>query len=322
MLHATLIMAHKNKPQLIRLIKAISCPEIHVFVHLDKNWNLTETDLKEIQDTANNVYVIDKRIHGELDKWSLVQIAINLYKYALKKEQELKTTYNYFMLLSGQDYPIKSKQYILDFLSSQYPKPLIDIETFEENDYVRRKFVNTYQDIILDEYQTKYKNKHLVRKIKSLLPVLINRHNAKRNITPATRLTKLGIKMGIGSAWWILPREVIIFLEDFIKYNKKGMRILKKTITPEEHFFQGIVLTSPYANLVIENDDIYTKGDQQCMTYANFVTPTKPFRGHPHDILVEDFERIINKKALFARKFNIDTDSEVLDMIDAKILNQ
>lgn len=36
-LHAVLIMAHKNKEQLIRLIKSLSVEEMDVYVHLDKN---------------------------------------------------------------------------------------------------------------------------------------------------------------------------------------------------------------------------------------------------------------------------------------------
>ena len=40
MKHASLIMAHKNKEQLIRLIKAVSTDNIEVFVHLDKKWKL------------------------------------------------------------------------------------------------------------------------------------------------------------------------------------------------------------------------------------------------------------------------------------------
>lgn len=37
MKHAALIMAHKNKEQLIRLIKAIATDNIGIFFHLDKN---------------------------------------------------------------------------------------------------------------------------------------------------------------------------------------------------------------------------------------------------------------------------------------------
>ncbi len=60
----------------------------------------------------------------------------------------------------------------------------------------------------------------------------------------------------------------------------------------------------------------YEKGDLPRMTYSNFTTPERGFRGHPHIILTEDFERIKNKKHLFARKFDMNIDSKVLDMFD------
>mgnify|MGYP003571258115 CR=1 FL=1 len=88
MLHAALIMAHKNKEQLIRLIKKISCPQIHVFVHLDKKWNLSKDDISEISDCAENVFICKKRIHGVLDRWSLPQISLNLIDEALKAEKK------------------------------------------------------------------------------------------------------------------------------------------------------------------------------------------------------------------------------------------
>lgn len=66
-------------------------------------------------------------------------------------------------------------------------------------------------------------------------------------------------------------------------------------------------------------DSIYEEKDQKCMTYANFITPTKSFRGHPHIITIDDFDRLINKKQLFARKFDMNIDSVILDKIDEYI---
>jgi hypothetical protein len=77
-----------------------------------------------------------------------------------------------------------------------------------------------------------------------------------------------------------------------------------------------MTMASPLANRVLENDEIYESGDQACMTYANFITPKKSFCGHPHVITIDDFERIMSKKQLFARKFDLNVDGQVMDMID------
>ena len=54
MKHAALIMAHKNKGQLIRLIKSVSTENIDVFVHLDRKWKLGKNEIAEIE----NIFAI------------------------------------------------------------------------------------------------------------------------------------------------------------------------------------------------------------------------------------------------------------------------
>ena len=127
----------------------------------------------------------------------------------------------------------------------------------------------------------------------------------------------------------ILIQSVLIFKLFFCyfsnfaikKKNKKSIRQLKRAWTPDENFFQTLAMNSEQANLIIENDPIFDneKGDFQAMTYCNFITPTKSFRGHPHIITVEDYERIMAKKALYARKFDSTQDITVMDQIDYQI---
>jgi hypothetical protein len=88
MKHAVLIMAHKNKNQLIRLIQSLSCDSFDFFIHPDARWNLSEQDLCEIQDCADNVHITSKRIHGELDHWSLPQISLNLIDDAIEYQNK------------------------------------------------------------------------------------------------------------------------------------------------------------------------------------------------------------------------------------------
>lgn len=258
-------------------------------------------------------------MHGELDKWSLVQITLNLIESALENEKQNGIEYKYFMLLSGQDYPIKKKEYILNFLEKQYPKPLIDIcEICKIDSWGGKKFLHVSTLNKIDAVYKKHP-KGLLRKIK-VAPLVIKQRFLEKFIkTPFEKLDDLGLTLSIGSAWWILPREIITFTENFVKTNKKAVKIYKKTWTPEETFFQTMVVNHELYKLYDEKDEIFEKGDQKCMTFANFFTPTKGFRGHPHDILTEDFDRIMAKKQLFARKFNMDVDAKVLDMIDEAI---
>lgn len=320
MKHAVLIMAHKNAGQLKRLIKTIVSESIDVFVHLDKKWALKKDEIKEIENCAENVYVLKKRIHGVLDRFSLPQIELNLIKSALKKEKTNGEKYNYFILLSGQDYPIKSREYIKEFLDKQYPKPLIDYDPAVIGNWVWGKYQLTKWENKITDIQSRRK-KGLIRSVCVGFCVLAYKVEKFFRGIPWDKLQKNDIKIYGGTQWWILPHGVIDYVNKEIKKNKKVIKQLKRAWTPEENFFQTLALNSPFADYIIENDEIFDKGSGsfKAMTYCNFSTPTKPFRGHPHVITVEDYDRIIVKKALFARKFDDTVDKEVLDLVDNNI---
>ena len=320
MKHAALIMAHKNKHQLIRLIKAVSTDNIDVFVHLDKKWKLSKSEISEKENASRNVFVVKKRIHGVLDKFSLPQIEINMIDAAVRHEKQADIKYGYFILLSGQDYPIKSKEYIQNFLDEQYPKPLIDYDPAVKGNWVWGKYQLTKWSNKIDEIQ-KHKKKGLIRSIRVGFYLLCYKTEKLFRGIPWDKLQKTDIKLYGGSQWWILPHGVIDYVIEQIKNNKKAVRELKRAWTPDENFFQTLSMNSEYKKYVVENDETFTVGDQKSMTYCNFRTPTKGFCGHPHIICVEDFDRIMAKKALFARKFDDTVDGKALDMIDASINN-
>ena len=317
MKHAVLIMAHKNKEQLIRLIRTIACENFDIFVHPDANWELSEKDLKDIETCAENVHLAKKRIHGELDHWSLVQITLNLIDVALQLEKETGINFSYFLLLSGQDYPIKNNDYILSVLESQYPKPLISVDSYEDEEWVRRKFQLVRWSIKMDEINAKSETE-VLRKIQIAPYAIAERIERRFYGTPDERVKRFGLRLYAGSAWWILPHGVIDYINSVRRENPKFMKEYARTLTPEETFFQTMTMNSEYSKYYTPNDEIYDYGygDQQCMTYADFYSEKKTFRGHPYEIICEDFDRIMAKKALFARKFDVNVDEKVLDMID------
>lgn len=325
MKHAVMIMAHKNKEQLIRLIKSLSCESFDIFVHPDKNWQLSNKDLSDIKNCSSNVFLCTKRIHGELDSWSLVSIVLNMIDDAAENEQKTGKEYSYFLLLSGQDYPIKPKKYILSFLEKQYPFPLIHIESYKDEYWVRSKFMLVRWLNKVEEIHKSMKP-GLLRKLRVFPLTLAEKLEQKLYGSPYERLKKYNLNIHGGSAWWILPHGLIDYINEVRKNKPKLIKEYSRTHTPEETFFQTMTMTSPFSEYLKDGyPPIYDnseRGDMPCMTYANFITPKNGFCGHPHIITTEDFDRIMGKKALFARKFDINADSKVLDMIDKVIKNE
>lgn len=120
---AAMIMCHKNLEQVHRLVQALSHPEIDIFVHIDQK--CTE-DYQITRANSGALYFVENRISGYLDDRSLIDITLSMIKLAKSVEEKKCKHYEYFMLLSGQDYPIRDMSFIVKSLGKSYPTPFID----------------------------------------------------------------------------------------------------------------------------------------------------------------------------------------------------
>lgn len=309
MKNAILIIAHKNKNQLKRLIRVLDDEELDVFVHLDKKSKLSSSDIDELKLVSSNVCILDKRLSGFLDTWSLCQITIELAKKAIEKN----SNYSYFILLSGQDYPIKPIKYIKKYLKEMYPKPIIDCTPMKKDNWIYSGFkwirIHPYYRVVEKMTHNKVLRKFLLMPI-YFIQILITFIMK----SPYKRLKKLKCELYGGSAWWILPREIILDCIKEVENNSKIVKAFKLKNTPEETFFQTMSMKSKYKNMIDLNkpDAIL----QNCMTYAYFFDNNHKPTGHPYIFNAGNFDMLKNRKELFARKFDMDIDNEILNLID------
>ena len=140
-------------------------------------------------------------------------------------------------------------------------------------------------------------------------------HNPKR------KLDKLGVEIYGGSAWWILPDEIMEYAYSEYEKNDKYIRVLSKTKTPEETFFQIMAMRSPLAYAVEVNPEDMVL--QNCKTYAYFFGDNKPFKFHPYEFTMDDIELLKEKSktCYFARKFDTSVDEDIFDYVDNELLN-
>jgi hypothetical protein len=313
---AVLLLVHKNANQVIRLIKALDNEMIDVFIHIDSKWDISSDEYEKLKN-FENVYVMNKRISTELDTYSLVEATICLMDLCKNTEKENGIHYGYFALMSGQDYPIKNNNFILSFLASSYPKPLIDCTPYDINNWVYHKFSNLPSKIKCNNYINKHLNRGLLRKAIKL-PIFVYYAIIQLFITPHAELKRTNVIYG-GSAWWILPDLVVDYILNRVSDEEDELiNLLKTTHTPEETFFQIMTMQSPLAPMVEVNQKDMVA--QNCMTYAYFSDIDKPSQGHPYIFTSNEFEKILNLPHLFARKFDETVDDKILEMIDKLIL--
>ena len=112
-----------------------------------------------------------------------------------------------------------------------------------------------------------------------------------------------------GSQWWTLSSDCIEWVVNFIKDNPRLVNYFRYTFIPDELFFHTIIMNSPFKDSVMNEN----------LRYIDFS------RGNPNPPAVlhsEDFDDLPNdSNMLFARKFDIQRDSKILDLIDQKIIN-
>lgn len=317
-------MAHKNIEQLARLIDFFGRIKFDIFVHLDKKWKeINPCDVYNHVKDKNGIYFTNKRISGTLFDFSLIEITLLL----TDKAHEIDCKYGYFILLSGQDYPIKSCNYIANFLDKHYPVPFIDLFGYQlsENDlegsgdWIYRTFFKKIRFGKAQNLLYTHIRNDLLRNIIKVPIYCIESIITMISGSPRDQLTKLQMDMYCGSAWWILPDYIIYGIRDCVEKKNKLVDIVKNITTPEEVFFQ-IMLVHIWQSQRNQSDLVYGP----CMTGANFNNAGKNSEssGHPFTYSDDDFDYIAQLPLLFTRKFDLETNEKILDMIDTILLEK
>lgn len=278
---AYIILAHKYPEQLVRLITKLDAEQTSFWVHIDKKTSKkTYQAIVSQLNNKSNVYLL-KRQNVYWGDFSQVGATYN----GIKEIIQTNISFDYVKLLSGQDYPIKSRIKIESLLKKSNKKSFIQ-----------------YFPLPYDKWEGGEKNGGLDRLTYFYLRIFNNRYQL-----PFQRKFPKSFKPFAGSAYWFLSQECAEYVHLFVQQNPAFVNFFKNVTFSDESFFQTIILNSPFKENVI-NDDL---------TYADWL------RDSPHpEVLDKNYLEILSKSpSLFARKFDIKKDSDVLDFIDKNILN-
>lgn len=317
-MNAYLIMGHKNPLQIIRLAKLlIKNEENDVFIHLDST--MTKEDIICVDrfcvDNVS-VHLCSKRIHGVLDRRSLVDIVFIMISEAKRIEKRKNRHYAYYLLLSGQDYLVKNVNYINDELVKNYPKPYIDCTPYDKGNWIYHKFIYCKTSIQYNDWITRHFSKGLIRSGLRASAIIWTRFLSIIGKDSYSKLKKEHISLYGGSAWWVLPDIIIEFVVD--KYNNKDRvseLILNESATPEETYFQTISMMSPLSDMIDTNPKDMIL--QNCKTWAYFFDEEKAFKGHPYIFTMKEYDKLKECNFWFARKFDMQIDEEILNKLDS-----
>lgn len=295
-----IILAHTNFEQTMRLYNRLKNENNSFVFHISQTseHGYFEKVYAALHNQPNCYF--SKRAVVRWGDFGVIQGTLN----AIETIVENQLDYDYAILLSGQSYPLKPYPVICQSLEMNKGKQLIEIIPISEKEWAHR--IEIYHFWVGNR---RFWYPHQGRRNKILASVvdyLIAPFIPKRKSLPQ------GYQLYKGSLWWMLTKDCIDYIHQQrqTEIGKNLIKILKTTRHSGETYFQTVLMNSIYKES-IENKDF---------RYILWLDASTSGSGHPKILTVENFSDIVSSESLFGRKFDIEVDEEILDLIDEQIL--
>lgn len=276
-------MAHRYPKQLVDLVKALlNFENSKVYIHIDLRAQGLMEGVGELKKYPN-VEIITERYKVYWGSYNQIRATLALMKAGRKELSQ-----SYYLLLSGQDFPIKRPIQLVEFLKKNKDKQfLINFKLPDAQ----------WQDGGLTRLGNYYFNEPnwpwLLNKINALLAIFQNKLNVRR---------KPYFQQYGGANWFNLSQAALAYAVDFVKENPGYLNAFKYSRCADEMFVQSILLNSPFKDKVVSED----------LRFTDWSTGPE----FPRILRENDFDRLINSNnKFFARKFDYNIDSGIIEKL-------
>lgn len=271
-----IVVAHTLPEHLIRLVRRLETDDARFFIHIDRRAPQSAIAIVERElGSAPNVRLLPRhRCHWA--SFSLVEAALKGVHALLESPDRLE----YGVLLTGQDYPLRPA------------------------DAIERALAEADGRSFLSHWPSTGRFLKRVERWHWHGTVLGRRVRLPNRLMPLTLKRSLpsGLQAFTGSAHWCLSREC---LEYVAASDPAVVEFFRWSAVPDETFFQTLLMSSPLAPAIVNDDLRYTDWPAGANS--------------PKVLTVDDLNRMLASPALFARKFDPRVDSAVVDALDARI---
>lgn len=280
--HAYLVIAHRYDELFKTLMKMLDYPENDIFVHMDikcEDYNPEEnaSTLKH-----SGLYHV-KRLNVGWGSFAMAKAELLLLERAIQTD-----CYEYYHLISGQDLPIISQEDIHLRLSDdnrEYVEIIADKILNPERIYY---FHFPYKKGTLKEYR-EFDNKFC--NLQQKCGIKINKNlNARK-----------------GSQWFSITDDLARYI---VSKKKMIYRSFRFSLIPDESFVQTLIWNSPFKKRLFKDPQgRLISVNKREIDWMNCK------EGHPGVYTMNELETLINSDNYFARKFDPNTDINVIEKI-------
>jgi hypothetical protein len=279
---AYLIRAHHRPEQLVRLVERLATPNASFFVHLDGRADELVREALLIGLAGHDNVHWVPRIDSYYSGFSLVRSVLAGLDEVARRDLPA-----HVVLLSGQCYPLRPAREIECFLDEQLGKSLVEHFHLPSEHWAG-------EDGGLDRIRYRFYERVHYRTRTLRLPLL-------RRPFPE------GLEPWGGSAWCVLSSDAARTVIAFRDERPDAHEFFRHTKAPDEMYLQTALLNSPVRDGVA-NESVH---------YIEWTGGS-----HPRTFTAADFDRIAASGKLFARKFDVARDEEILNVIDRELLGE
>jgi hypothetical protein len=321
---AFLLMVHDNPQQLARLVDALDHPDASFHVHVDAKAPLEP--FEAALDGQPKVRLLRNRVVANWMGYSLVEATLRLLADAAEQG------FDYCILLSGSDYPIKSVPELFDFYG-RAGEEYIAYWRLQDRPSWRHKVLYHYpvDRIPIRNWSTNSEASYLRR-------LFWGRYFRYRRFMPKRRFLPGLVPYG-GPDWWSLSRGCVEHVLRYVRDNPRFARFYRTTASPGEMFFQTIILNSEWAQRVhgraeyeewlrtrteadVDRDTPMLPDELFNFRYVDWSGEIDGRREKPAVLDERDWPALLASPSHFARKFDSLKSAGLLGMIDREILER
>ncbi len=295
---AILLLCHKNAEQINLFLETLKHPDIEFFIHMDKKANIVNQIIKR-----PDIHVLPDNLRVDV-KWSgfsMIEATLNLLRAACKDKQ-----CDYYWLCSGQDFPLVSSQQIIQYFQNHKGENFISYwPSFHFNNNSRENHLDKRNALFFPEFLM---DRSLIKRIVKRIYIEVS-GGWNYTLPVFRRKDKFTtVSFYYGPQWCALTDEFVQWALHYIKVNPWYSEGYKTSLTPDESFFQTLLMASPYKN---------TRHD-----YLHYIDwserPGKP-RNSPNTLTLADYDKMKESGYLMARKFDMDVDEKLIKRLHDSI---
>jgi len=285
-MQAVLITAYKNYFHLEELVDFFD-ENYNIYIHIDKKSKITKEEEAKLSSRVN-VKFISRQYKINWGGVNHLNSILLLCKRALHDNKN-----EYFHLITGHDYPIKSLDVFSDFFSALNGKDFMEYhplpyEAWEKGGFDRLEKFNFYD---------------LVNGRNGIGKIFINKIAQFQKIIGFKRKYYDGFPdLYGGSTYWSLRRETLEYVFKYMKENPRFLNRFKYSFCSEEIFFQTVLLNSPLRENIINN-------------HKRFIVWEERNGNFPANLDDSDYRNITETDAFFARKFEYPVSGNLFEKV-------